>query len=107
MTQAIEAKLARELEMCFAPLSFVTDYDCWHEEAENVSVEMVIQYLNKNTENAGKLVQKLVANIGGVKAECRCGSSLQSALLTNSDSIPAAAHKKLELLIGKYIKREE
>ena len=107
MTQAIEAKLARELEMCFAPLSFVTDYDCWHEEEEHVSVDMVIQYLNKNTENAGKLVQKLVDRIGSVKPGCQCGSSLQAALITNRDSIPAAVHEKLDLLIGKYINREE
>lgn len=107
MTQAIEAKLARELEMCFAPLSFVTDYDCWHEETENVSVDMVIQYLNKNTENAGKLVQKLVGGIDGVDPGCSCGSSLQSALITSPVSIPADTYKKLELLIGKYIKQED
>lgn len=105
MTQAIEAKLARELEMCFIPLSFVTDYDCWHEEAEHVSVEMVIQYLNKNTENAANLVQAIVGNIDKVKLDCRCGSSLQNAIITNHASIPEAAYKKLEPIIGKYIKR--
>ncbi|MCP5108572.1 MAG: S-methyl-5'-thioadenosine phosphorylase [bacterium] len=105
MTQAIEAKLARELEMCFAPLSFVTDYDCWHEEAENVSVEMVIQYLNKNAENAGKLVRGIVGGIDNVAPGCLCGSSLQSALITNPDTIPEDTYKKLEPVIGKYIKR--
>jgi 5'-methylthioadenosine phosphorylase len=106
MTQAIEAKLARELEMCFVPLSFVTDYDCWHEETAHVSVEMVIQYLNKNTENAGKLVQRIVGNIDSVKSDCRCGSSLESALITDRNSIPDDAYKKLELLIAKYIVQE-
>lgn len=104
MTQAIEAKLARELEMCFAPLSFVTDYDCWHQEAEHVSVEMVIQYLTKNSENAGNLVRGLVNNIGQVKPDCQCGSSLENAVITSPAAIPAAAYKKLELIIGKYIK---
>lgn len=103
MTQALEAKLARELEMCFVPLSFVTDYDCWHEEAEHVTVEMVIQYLNKNVDNAAKLVRNMVADIEQVPAECTCGSALQNALITNVDTIPETAYKKLELLIGKYI----
>lgn len=106
MTQAIEAKLARELEMCFVPLSFVTDYDCWHEETAHVSVDMVIQYLNKNTENAGKLVQRIVGNIDSVKPDCRCGSSLESALITDRGSIPDESYKRLELLISKYIVRE-
>lgn len=107
MTQAVEAKLARELEMCFAPLSFVTDYDCWHQEAENVTVEMVIQYLIKNANNAGKLVRGLAANIDKIKPGCQCGSSLQNALITNHASIAETNFKKLELLIGKYIKRED
>ena len=55
MTQAIEAKLARELEMCFLPLAFVTDYDCWHEDTAAVTVEMVVQNLQENTENAREL----------------------------------------------------
>ncbi len=105
MTQAIEAKLARELEMCFIPLSFVTDYDCWHEETEHVSVEMVIQYLNKNTENAANLIQGIVSNIDKVKPDCRCGSSLQNAIITHHASIPEAAYKRLEPIIGKYITR--
>ncbi len=104
MTQAIEAKLARELEMCFAPLSFVTDYDCWHEEAEHVSVEMVIQYLIKNTEHAGNLVRGLVSNIGKVKPGCQCSSSLENAIITSPAAIPETAYKKLEPIIGKYIK---
>jgi 5'-methylthioadenosine phosphorylase len=105
MTQAVEAKLARELEMCFAPLSFVTDYDCWYEEAEDVSVEMVIQFLMKNTENAGKLVRGIVGSIDKVKPDCQCGSSLRNAIITSHTSIPEATYKKVELLVKKYIKR--
>lgn len=105
MTQALEAKLARELEMCFSPLSFVTDYDCWHEETEDVTVEMVIQYLNKNSVNAGKLIRGLAADIGKVKPDCKCSSSLRGAILTNFDYIPETTHKKLKLIIEKYINR--
>lgn len=107
MTQAPEAKLARELEMCFTPLSFVTDYDCWHEGHENVSVDMVIQYLNRNTENAHKLVNLLVSNIHEVKAECRCREALKQALITNPDVIPSSAFRRLEPIIGNHIRKED
>lgn len=105
MTQVIEAKLARELEMCFIPLSFVTDYDCWREEVEHVTVDMVIHYLNKNTENAENLIRAILGNIDKVNLDCQCGSSLQNAIITNREAIPEATYKRLELLIGKYIKR--
>lgn len=105
MTQVPESKLARELEMCFLPLSFVTDYDCWHEEAESVTVEMVIQHLNKNVENAGKLVQDIIGDLDNIDFNCKCGSALQTSLITNRDVIPAETYKKLEPIIGKYIKQ--
>ncbi len=105
MTQAVEAKLARELEFCFVPLSFVTDYDCWHEEAEAVSVDMVIEYLNKNVENAGKLVEAMAEMIPNERTKCSCASALKNAMITNPDLIPAETYQKLELIIGKYIKK--
>lgn len=105
MTQVIEAKLARELEMCFVPLSFVTDYDCWREEVEHVSVEMVIHYLNKNAENAGNLIRAILDNISKVKFDCGCGKSLQNAIITSPEAIPEDTYKRLEPMIGKYIKR--
>lgn len=104
MTQVIEAKLARELEMCFTPLSFITDYDCWHPETAHVTVDMVIEYLNKNTESAGKLVRALVEDIDAVVPGCTCGSALQYSIMTNPDTISAETYKKMELIIGKYIK---
>ncbi|MCU0287301.1 MAG: S-methyl-5'-thioadenosine phosphorylase [Acidobacteria bacterium] len=105
MTQVIEAKLARELEMCFIPLSFVTDYDCWREEEEHVSVEMVINFLNKNTENAENLIKAILGSIDNVKIDCQCGSSLQNAIITNRATIPETTYQRLEPIIGKYIKR--
>ncbi len=104
MTQAAEAKLARELEMCFIPLSFVTDYDCWHEAHENVSVEMVIQFLTKNVESAGQLIGRIADNIDNVELDCQCGSSLEYAIMTRHDLIPEETYKKLELIVGKYVK---
>jgi 5'-methylthioadenosine phosphorylase len=104
MTQVPECKLARELEMCYLPLSFVTDYDCWHEEEEPVTVDMVIEVLNKNVENAGKLVQDIIGDIDKEDPTCNCSSALQYSIITSHDSIPAATYKKLEPIIGKYIK---
>ncbi len=106
MTQAIEAKLARELEMCFVPLSFVTDYDCWHEEEQDVTVEMVIAYLNKNVENAAKLIVSLTAAIAAERDGCSCSNALENAIITDRQSLSkdSAAYKKMELIIGKYFK---
>ncbi len=107
MTQAPESKLAREMEMCFIPLSFVTDYDCWHEDEANVTVDMVIQYLNKNVESAGQLIRGIMANIDSVEKDCQCNSSLQFAIVTSRDVIPENTLKKLDRVIGKYFNNEE
>lgn len=105
MTQAVEAKLARELEFCFVPLSFVTDYDCWHEEEEAVTVDMVIEYLNKNVANAGKLIAALVDTIEKERTKCNCAGALQNAIITNPDIIEDKTFEKLQPIIGKYIKK--
>ncbi|MCP4218877.1 MAG: S-methyl-5'-thioadenosine phosphorylase [bacterium] len=103
MTQAIESKLARELEICFTPLSFVTDYDCWHEEHDAVTVDMVGQYMTKNAENAAKLIRGIVAGIDDVKIDCGCNESLKGSLITNLDLVPDATYEKLKLIIEKYL----
>jgi len=103
MTQAIEAKLARELEFCFIPLAFVTDYDCWHQEVEAVSVEMVINYLNKNIANAKKIIALFCEKVPA-ETTCSCRNALQNAIITNPAMIPNKTFRKLELIIGKYIK---
>jgi len=106
MTQVPECKLAREIEMCFLPLAFVTDYDCWHEEAEAVTVNMVIEYLNRNVDNAGKLVQTMIGELDKLEPTCKCRCSLENSLITNPDAVPDATYKRLQPIIGKYIKRE-
>ncbi len=107
MTQAVEAKLARELEFCFVPLSFVTDYDCWHEEEAAVNVDMVIEYLHKNVENAQKLIVALVETLDKTRTKCNCASSLQNAIITDPETISDETYKKLAPIIGKYISREK
>ena len=65
MTNLQEAKLAREAEICYATMALVTDYDCWHPDHDSVTVEMVIQYLNSNAENAQKLIASAIGSLAG------------------------------------------
>jgi len=102
MTQAVESKLAKEVEMCFLPLSFVTDYDCWHQEAESVSVELVINNLKKNTISAEKLIFSIIEIIKDDKIQCDCSSSLENAIITDPDLVPKKTKKNLGPIIGKY-----
>ena len=102
MTNLQEAKLAREAEICYVTIAMVTDYDCWHDEHDAVTVDQIIGNLNKNAENAAKLVQHVVANLSEPRS-CKCGSSLKHAIITDRAAIPATVKSKLGLIIGKYI----
>ncbi len=103
MTASPEAFLAREAELCYATMAHVTDYDVWHESESPVTVEMVIQTLNKNTEIAQEAIRNLVRDLNK-KRDCNCGQALASALITSPKVVPAETRKKLDLLIGKYFK---
>jgi 5'-methylthioadenosine phosphorylase len=102
MTNLQEAKLAREAEICYVTLAMVTDYDCWHEGHDAVTVDEIVANLLKNAENAQRVVREAVRQMPGERT-CSCGSSLKHAILTNKAAIPAAAKERLGLLIGKYI----
>jgi 5'-methylthioadenosine phosphorylase len=102
MTNLQEAKLAREAEICYATLALVTDYDCWHEAHDAVSVETVIEYLNKNVRNAQIIMREAVRQLNDKPRSCDCGSALKSAIFTTPDIWPEATKKKLEAIIGKY-----
>jgi len=104
MTVLPEAKLAREAEICYATLAFVTDYDCWHGEHESVTVDMVVANLLKNVDNAKKIITRLVPEVPEGERTCPCASALQNAIMTDKKKIPAAARKKLGLFLGKYLK---
>jgi len=101
MTNLQEAKLAREAEICYVTVAMVTDYDCWHEEHDAVTVEQIIGTLQKNAENACKLVRSVVGRMPEEKT-CKCGSALKHAIITDRAAIPAAVKEKLGLLIAKY-----
>src|ERR671932_2891634 len=102
MTNLQEAKLAREAEICYATLALVTDYDCWHEAHDAVSVETVIEYLNKNVRNAQVIMREAVRQLADKPRTCSCGSALKSAIFTAPELWPAETKKKLEAIIGKY-----
>ena len=103
MTASPEAFLAREAEICYATMAHVTDYDVWHESEEPVTVEMVIQTLNKNTQKAQEAIHNLVRGLHAQR-NCKCGEALATALITDPKVIPAETRQKLDLLVGKYLK---
>ncbi len=102
MTNVPEAKLAREAEMCYVTVAMVTDYDCWHPTHDSVTVEQIVGYLTRNTENVQKVVRATIGSMPGQRT-CKCGSALQHAIQTDRSMIPAATRKKLGLLLDKYL----
>lgn len=104
MTNATEAKLAREAEICYVTVAMVTDYDCWHPAHDHVTVQQIIAVLNQNAANAARVVSEAVARMPKER-KCKCGSALASALITDRSKIPAATRKKLGLLVDKYLKK--
>ncbi len=104
MTNLQEAKLAREAEICYATLALVTDYDCWHPGHDAVTVETVIEYLNKNVRNAQIIMREAVKRLSNKARTCACGSALKNAIFTAPNFWPEATTRKLEAIIGKYKK---
>ncbi|MBD0371650.1 MAG: S-methyl-5'-thioadenosine phosphorylase [Pyrinomonadaceae bacterium] len=102
MTNLQEAKLAREAEICYATLALVTDYDCWHEEHDAVSVETVIENLNKNVRNAQIIMREAVRELAGRTRGCKCGEALKNAIFTAPDLWPEETRRKLDAIIKKY-----
>lgn len=103
MTNMPEAKLAREAEICYATLAAVTDFDCWHPQHETITIEMVIRNLQKNVENAKKILATLLKKLPQERT-CACKDTLKHAIVTNSKLIPDTVKKNLDIIIGKYIK---
>ena len=105
MTALPEAKLAREAELCYAMIACVTDYDCWHESEESVTVEMVVGNLSANVANAQRILRSTAGKIPADRSAnaCDCSSSLATAIMTEHSRIQAEAREKYSLLIGKYL----
>ena len=99
MTNLQEAKLAREAEICYATMAMVTDYDCWREGHDDVTVDQVVAVLHQNAENAAKVVRAAVAAMP-TERTCRCASAMQYAILTDRKAIPEQTKQKLHCSSG-------
>lgn len=107
MTNLQEAKLAREAEICYATLSMVTDFDCWHETEEAVSVGAVLEVLEANSRLARDIVRRVVPALPAERGEhCSCGDALATALITDPAAVPAETVDKLRPIVGRYIDSE-
>ena len=102
MTNIPEAKLAREAEICYGVIALATDYDCWHQAHDDVSVEAIIAIIKSNVAMARTIIQTTVIGLG-TTAPCGCGTALENALITDRAVIPDRAKKELAPIIGKYL----
>lgn len=102
MTNMTEAKLAREAEMAYASLSAVTDYDCWHDGHDDVTVDMIVENIQKNVAKARAVLRLAIPRIGKIE-KFAARDALKNAIITDPKMIPRQKIKELEILIGKYI----
>ena len=103
MTNLQEAKLAREAEICYVTIAMVTDYDCWHPDHDAVTVNDIIANPDARTRRTPRSWSPRRCAPCPTQRECKCGSALAHALITDRKAIPEATRKKLELLVGKYL----
>jgi 5'-methylthioadenosine phosphorylase len=102
MTNLQEAKLAREAEICYTTIALVTDYDCWHPEHDQVTVEMIIANLTQNA----RMAQQVIAETVGLlpyERTCECATALKYAIITRPDAVPPAVRGELAPLVDKYL----
>jgi 5'-methylthioadenosine phosphorylase len=105
MTNMPEAKLAREAELCYATVAMVTDYDCWHPNHDDVTVDAIIKVLLANADNARSLVKAVAPRLhsDGNAAACGCRSSLQHALITAPEARDPELVKRLDAVAGRLL----
>ena len=107
MTNMPEAKLAREAEMCYATIAMVTDYDCWHPNHDDVTVELIVKTLLANADNARSLIRHAVPLLAESAGPCPqgCQTALEHALITAPGARDAALMSKLDAVAGRVLKR--
>jgi 5'-methylthioadenosine phosphorylase len=107
MTNMPEAKLSREAEICYATVAMVTDFDCWHPDHEDVTVDQVISVLTANAGKARALVKSVVPRLGQHEGPCRqgCQTALDHALITAPEARDPAVLQKLDAVAGRVLKR--
>ena len=102
MTNLTEAKLAREAEICYGIIALSTDYDCWHDSHDDVTVEAIIKIIHQNVAMAKSIIRHAVADISPVRS-CPCATAMQHAVISDRKVIPENTKQKLEILVGKYL----
>ena len=105
MTNATEAKLAREAEICYSTIALATDYDCWHHSEEAVTVEAVLEVMKHNVETSKAMIRESVRSLTAART-CSCGDALRNTIMTPEKLIPAKMKKDLAPIIGKYMKKK-
>jgi len=105
MTALPEAKLAREAEICYAIIACITDYDCWHRKHEAVTAEIILNTLRQNIDTAKRIIKLAVGRVPESR-DCHCAAALQTAIVTAPELMPDAQKQKLDLLIGKYLRKD-
>jgi 5'-methylthioadenosine phosphorylase len=102
MTNLQEAKLAREAEICYATIGLATDYDCWHEEEEDVSVSSVLENLRANSKLAAEILRGTIKALPDRRGECGCGEALRFGLITEKEAVSAGTVERLGPILAKY-----
>ncbi len=102
MTNIPEAKLAREAEICYSTVALSTDYDCWHETEESVTVEAILETLRANVAMAKEIIRNAAPMVPASRG-CKCASALKYAVITDRNKIPARTKKDLALILGKNL----
>lgn len=102
MTNIPEAKLAREAEICYGVIALATDYDCWHQAHDDVSVEAIIAIIKSNVAMARTIIRGTAGGIGAT-GPCGCSTALEHALITDRTVIPDRVTQELAPIIGKYL----
>ncbi len=107
MTNMPEAKLAREAELCYATVAMVTDYDCWHPDHDDVTVEAIIKVLTENAERARTLIRQVAPRLQSDRSAetCACRKALDHALITAPDKRDPALAKRLDVVAGRVLRR--
>ena len=101
MTNLTEARLCREAEICYASLALVTDFDCWHETEESVTIEAVLAVMQKNSDTFRKIIREAIPRLTGART-CHCVEAMKFAVITAPDLIPEKMRKDLGLVLDKY-----
>jgi 5'-methylthioadenosine phosphorylase len=102
MTNIPEARLAREAEICYGTVALATDYDCWHDSHDDVTVEAVLAIIKQNVAMAKDIIKEAVSSLSATP-HCECGNALEFAIMTDPSLIPGQTRKDLDPILGKYL----